>query len=341
MKYNSAISLTLLMVLAAAPTVINARDTVRWPTMNRSFNRGEPKDSFIQPTVSGEVQSGLFGCVRENGQRFHEAIDLKAIRHDRRGEAKDLVLAAMDGRVTYVNRRVERSDYGRYVVIEHMGAQPDFYTLYAHLSLIKTSVRVGVMVKSGTVLGIMGRSDRDGNIPKERAHLHFEMGLRLSNNFSAWYEGMDFDTPNYHGNFNGMNLNGFDPLEFFTRYRNGQVDTVQAYLQSLPTAYSLRVATKHTPYFIRRYPCLLTGPASDDLVGWDVEFTGFGLPVRWTPLSRDNSPGPMREGDVTLITHSPGLLKKSECINSILMEPGGVELGGSLRRTIHLLFDFR
>ncbi len=341
MRYNTAISLTLLLVLAAAPAVIDARDTVRWPTMNRSFNRGDPQDSFIQPTESGEVQSGQFGCVREDGRRFHEAIDLKAIRRDRWGEATDLVLAAMDGRVAYVNRRVEHSDYGRYVVIEHVDAQPNIYTLYAHLSLIKASIRVGVLVKAGTVLGVMGRSERDGNIPKERAHLHFEMGLRLTNNFSAWYEGKDFDTPNYHSNFNGMNLNGFDPLEFFTRYRNGQVDTVQAYLQSLPAAYRLRVSTRRTPYFIRRYPCLLTGPIGDDFVGWDVEFTGFGLPVRWTPLSREDVPGPMHDGDVTLITHSPGLLKKFKCSNGILMESGGVELGDSLRRTIQLLFDFR
>ena len=341
MRYNSAISLIFVLVLGAVPAVVKARDTVRWPTPNRSFNRGEPPGSFIQPTVSGNVQSGLFGCVREDGQRFHEAIDLKAIRRDRRGEAADLVLATMDGRVAYVNRKVERSDYGRYVVIEHVGAQPAFYTLYAHLSRIKTSVRVGAAVKAGTVLGVMGRSEREGNIPKERAHLHFEMGLRLSRNFNAWYEGKDFDTPNYHGNFNGMNLTGFDPLDFFTRYRNGQVDTVQAYLQSLPAAFSLRVATRRTPYFIRRYPCLLTGPVGDDIVGWDVEFTGFGLPVRWTPLSREDAPGLMREGDFTLISHSLALLKNSECRNGLLMRPEGVELGGSPRRTIQLLFDFR
>ena len=341
MRYNSAISLIIVLLLGSVPVVVKARDTVRWPTPNRSFNRGEPQDSFIQPTVSGKVQSGLFGCVREDGQRFHEAIDLKALRRDRRGESIDLILAVMEGRVAYVNRRVERSDYGRYVVIEHVGVQPVFYTLYAHLSRIKTSIRDGSAVKAGTVLGVMGRSERAGNIPKERAHLHFEMGLRLSNNFSAWYDGKDFDTPNYHGNFNGMNLTGFDPLDFFTRYRKGQVDTVQAYLRSLPAAYRLRVATSRTPYFIRRYPGLLTGPVGDDIVGWDIEFTGFGLPVRWTPLSREDAPGPMREGDVTLITHSPSLLKKSGCRNGLLMRPEGVELGGSQRRTIQLLFNFR
>ena len=329
------------MVQGIAPPIIRAKDTVRWPTPNHAFYRGEPSSSFIQPTESGVIESGLFGCVREDGQKFHEAIDLKALRHDSKGEAADSIVAAMNGRVVYVNRVVSRSDYGRYVVIEHFDAQPAIYTLYAHLSRVKTGVRIGTAVNAGAVLGVMGRSANGGHIPKARAHLHFEMGLRVSDNFGAWYDKMDFDTPNYHGNYNGVNLVGFDPMDFFIRYRDGRVDGIQGYVESLHVAYRLRVATGRTPSFVRRYPCLLTRPMPNErIVGWIVEFTGFGLPISWTPLVAGDLSAPISEGDVTLLSHTPSQLHKFGCRNGVVMDPGGVELGESLRRTIQLLFGF-
>ena len=37
----------------------------------RSYDPGGDVDYF-QPTVEGNVESGMFGCVRSNGHRFHE-----------------------------------------------------------------------------------------------------------------------------------------------------------------------------------------------------------------------------------------------------------------------------
>ena len=51
-----------------------------WPTPNQAFQRGEPIEAFVQPTVSGKVESGLFGCVRNDGAKFHEGLDLFPIQ---------------------------------------------------------------------------------------------------------------------------------------------------------------------------------------------------------------------------------------------------------------------
>src|SRR5690606_9660788 len=104
-------------LLVAAGGMVSAQDATRvrlelsWPTANAAYARGEPLEAFVQPTVSGEVTSGLFGCVRNDGTRFHEAVDLKPIGRDARGEPTDQVFAALDRVVRHVSRRPGLSSY--------------------------------------------------------------------------------------------------------------------------------------------------------------------------------------------------------------------------------------
>ena len=95
-----------------------------WPTPNTAFREGNPPHTFIQPTEKGTVESGLFGCVRNDGTRFHEGIDLNAVSRTGKGEAADPIFAVMDGRVVYINRSAGKSSYGRYLVIEHVASEP-------------------------------------------------------------------------------------------------------------------------------------------------------------------------------------------------------------------------
>ena len=193
-----------------------------WPTPNPAFSKGEGPEGFLQPTVSGRVISGAFGSVRDGGRRFHEGLDLKPVSRDKKGEATDSIFAAMKGVVRHVSNRPGASNYGRYVVLEHPEESPPVYTLYAHLAEIATGLEVGRAVEAGAVLGVMGRSTNGETIPKERAHLHFEIGLRMTDSFAAWYRERGFGSPNTQGLWNGMNLTGIDPLEVFTRAREGK-----------------------------------------------------------------------------------------------------------------------
>ena len=102
-----------------------------WPTSNSAFVEGRSLAHFVQPTESGKLNSALWGCVRNNGARFHEGIDLKATQKDRHGEPTDSVFAFDKGIVRYVNLDSRLSSYGRYIVIEHPHWSPGMVTLYA------------------------------------------------------------------------------------------------------------------------------------------------------------------------------------------------------------------
>jgi len=284
----------------ATPLACGAYDLV-WPTPNPAFSQQAPIETFIQPTVSGDPVSGTFGAVRTNGYRFHEGIDLKPVMpRTRKGEPTDPVYAAMDGVVVHTSTMSGKSNYGRYIVLSHKMEGVEVYTLYAHLAAVDSSIRPGVVVSAGTTIGTMGRSAAGGTIPRDRAHLHFEIGLVYGSFFQRWYDRQKFGSPNYQGNFNGMNLEGFDPLQFFHDYSDGKAGDMAGYIKSLPSGYVLRVNAAEVPEFARDNPGLLSRPIpAEGPAGWDITFTWFGLPKMLTPLARADlgaadSPGVVR-----------------------------------------------
>lgn len=325
-------------------TVAPAQETgpvvkrIVWPTPNTAFMEGLPLEDFIQPTASGRIESGLFGCVRNDGRRFHEGLDLKSIQRDRRGESTDPIFAVAQGDVVYVNSVPGHSSYGRYVVIEHTGFSVPVYTLYAHLRSINPAVRPGVRLQAGAPLGIMGRSAGGYVIPRERAHLHFEIGLRLSDDFQRYFDRQDFGSPNHHGNYSGLNLMGFDPLMFYSLLREGGFSGFATMIRGLPTAFSLEVRTTRVPDFVRRYPALLTSPLPPDgVAGWRIEFTWYGLPKQWTPLGAD-AVFSGEPGQATLLEYHPDRFEGS-CRGTIIERNGRTEMGDFLRTRLAILFD--
>ena len=267
----------LFLCLTALP--LGATDIV-WPTtMDRASIR-TPQD-YLQPTVSGKMESALFGMVREDGKRFHEGIDIRPAKTNADGEALDLVLAAMDGQVAYLNANVN-GPYGRYVVLHHAAAEIPVYTLYAHLAKIEPSLKTAQPVRRGTVIGLMGRTSAGASpITKDRSHLHFEVGLMLSRGFNRWYAAQpeNKQSPNLHGLYNGQNLIGMDPMLILGQPK---VDILAA-LRSQPTALTVGLRTNKMPDFVQYYPGLMRGDTSH-VAGWYVEFSWQGMPVRWTAL---------------------------------------------------------
>ena len=312
-----------------------------WPTPNQAFLNGEPIEAFVQPTASGEIKSGLFGCVREGGRRFHEGLDLFPIERDARGEAKDLIFSVLPGRVVYVNDRPGWSSYGRYVVVRHEGESPAFHSLYSHLASVHAGIEEGARVKAGTVLGVMGRSAGGYAIPKSRAHLHFEIGLMLSDNFENWFKRQNFKTPNRHGSWNGMNLVSVDPLGFYRAVRAGNARDFDAYLRALPVAARLRVFFGEPPAFIRNYPNLLSGKLREGkLVAWDIAFTDFGVPKSWTPrYEGEGIRG--NPGEVHILSYAPDRLKRQPCQRVLDFKGEGVVLSEQTKTALELLFGFQ
>lgn len=327
MKAFCSVLLLCVCALAAPADIV-------WPTPLEDFALGRPQESFLQPTVSGNPLSGAFGDVRSNGYRFHEGIDVRPAKRDRRGEPLDDIYAAMDGVVRCVNKVSGNSGYGKYVVLTHDGEDVEVYTLYAHLAEIDSSVAAGKRVKAGARLGKMGRS-ASYSIRREQAHLHFEIGLISSMNFDKWYYGSKkFKDKNKFGNFNGINLTGFDPLAFMNAARAGRVNSMAGYIQSLKTAFVVRVYTGATPDFVKMYPNLADNNGSD--CGWDIHFTWYGLPQKFERIKK---PDLSKKGSnqIEIIYCNPAEIKR-KCRVMLVERNGKVFITNSLVDTVARLF---
>ena len=113
----------------------------------------------------------------------HEGMDLV---HNQSSIKQVMVVAADDGTVAYVRTGCPQSSmfkhntslreggagWGNHVVLYHGDG---VYTRYAHLCPGSVKLRVGDLVKAGTVIGEMGNSGRS-----ETRHLHFEVGFKDS-----------------------------------------------------------------------------------------------------------------------------------------------------------------
>lgn len=320
----------------AVSAVASTRLEISWPTPSTAFAEGKASDTFLQHAGSGDPASGGFGGVRSNGRQFHEGLDIKPVESRRRGEATDTIFAAMDGVVRHVSPIAGKSSYGRYVVLEHPSVSPAIYTLYAHLARIDDSIREGATVSRGQTLGVMGRS-ATYTIPRSRAHLHFEMGLRMTNDFQSWYDRQGFGSPNDHGPYNGMNLFGFDPLDFYEQHREGRVVSMANYLNSLPIVATVRVATMRRPDFLERYPSLIKTDAPMLIKGWEIGFTWNGLPVQWTALDADGVAG-MRPNEVKVIDTNESLDRADRSRRMVVLRYGKLVPADDLEKVLELLF---
>jgi len=335
-------SILVFILLSIASRACAQHIEFVWPTPNNAWEQGKGIEAWAQPTVSGDPESGLFGCVRSGGSQFHEGLDIRPVSRDSRGEPTDRIFAAMAGVVRHVNAKAGESNYGRYIVIEHTGLSPAVYTLYAHLSKIESGIAPGTPVKAGQVIATMGHTGGgSSSIPRDRAHLHFEIGLRATDDFQSWYNWKKFGSPNEQGLWNGMNLMGIDPLDFMREWRTRKVDNFQQYFDRVRPVVKLRVATNRTPDFVQRYPALLQKPLPIGFVsGWEIKCNSTGLPVALTPLSASEVAG-MRSDSVQIISVEEAAVRAFRCKSLVRKHGGGYVPGSDLAMMLQQVFGLR
>ena len=329
-----------LALLAAVGARAAERVEVVWPTPNPAWSEGRSISDFLQHAGSGDPESGGFGGVRSGGAQFHEGLDMKCISRDRRGEPTDSVVAAMDGVVRHISASAGDSNYGRYIVLEHPEQTPAVYTLYAHLARIAPGLATGDRVKRGQILGTMGHSSGAHPIPRDRAHLHFEMGVMVTRDFASWYALKKFGSPNDHGLWNGMNLMGFDPLEFLNLWRAQKVNTFQDIFNRMEPAVRVRIATRRIPDFVTRYPSLLTKPMTADVAGWEIKFNWTGIPYAWTPLSVMETIG-LSPNQPKIVDVAAAIERRSRSKSLAVSRRGGWVTGKDLEIVLQQLFGVR
>lgn len=284
----------IILSLAFANLKADALELVL-PTENDHLFSGQ-LDRFymyVERTFEGEVtkpwEGGSFGFVRTpirvNGEvvltKFHEGIDIAPIKRDKAGNPLDLVMSISGGKVVHTSDIAGRSNYGRYVVVEHEWEQSKVYSLYAHLAEI--TVHIGDAVRAGSIVGRMGYTG--AGINRTRAHLHLELGFLMSLNYEDWHK-QSFASPNYHGNFNGMNLAGIDVASFFLAHRENPNLSFSEFVKSRPVQFKVAVPAKRAePEFLVRYPWTKC-PGDVTVNSWEIGFSATGHVISFTPSSR-------------------------------------------------------
>ena len=302
----------LWAILLASPIIVSIAGTptfqLSWPTPNPAFARGMGYSAFLQKTgPDKEFSSGAFGCVRNNGYKFHEGLDLYPVKRDPKGKAEDSIFAITDGIVTHINATAGYSAYGKYVVLEHKNLTPSLYSLYAHLDSISPNLKIGSKVSIAQVIGKMGNSSSGYRIPLNRSHLHFEIGLRLTNKFQNWYNKKRFSSKNRHGNYSGFNLVGIDPIQFYSEYKKKSFATPADFLRALSPSVVVQVKTDKTPDFVTRYPSLSVVKKSNNSNGWKATFGPYGIPLLIEPVTKPIGP---KEKQIQILSFNPESQKK-------------------------------
>ena len=285
-----------LGLLFLAVTAVRAEETpldLALPTDNTALLRGDDAAFYqvIERNLHGVIsypwQGGQYGFVRDPVEtaggsvytRFHEGMDIRPLRRDARGEPLDDVRAIAEGTVVYTNSAAGASNYGRYVVLEHRWGGCPYYSLYGHLSTI--AVEAAKRVRQGDKLGVMGHTG--SGLTRERAHVHLELNLLLSDHFAEWHDTFFKNDPNRHGIYNGLNLAGLDIARFYIALRRNSALTIPAFLAHEEIFY--KVIVPNSPHFElpARYPWMIERVPNEKPVSWEIGFARSGLPLRLTP----------------------------------------------------------
>ena len=283
---------------AQSPTAKSNPQKIVLPTTNDYIFRGEGEKfyMYVHRNFEGKKSkawtAGKYGFVRNLkrtedgviGTRFHEGIDIKPLKRDRSNKPLDDIKSIAAGTVAYTNTSSARSNYGKYVVIEHLWKCGPIYSLYAHLTSV--SVKPGEHVSQGQSVGQMGYTGAGLN--RERSHLHLELNLLLSERFTDWHDKY-LGGKNYHGAHNGMNLAGLDIAGFYIAQKRDPSMTLPRFVRSQPVYYKVTLPRKpkgKAMGILRRYPWLIQGEAKTSSPSWEISFTASGLPVAVTPSMR-------------------------------------------------------
>ena len=153
------------------------------------------------------------------------------------------------------------------------------------------------MVRQGQKIARMGHTGT--GIDRERSHVHLEINLMLNTGFDHLVAVADPGDPNKHGNYNGLNLSGFDVARFYLALRDHPDLTIPDFFAQEEVYFRALVpAGAQPPDLLRLYPWLGNSPvtagkpiaagtpapaAATQPAAWEISFTRAGLPLRVLP----------------------------------------------------------
>jgi peptidoglycan LD-endopeptidase LytH len=265
------------------------------PTANHALFEKGGEEKFFVGTIGKPWVTGTFGCVRSGGWQMHEGLDIRCLQRDGHGESTDPVLATADGTVVYISSRPSLSNYGNYLILQHQVEGLEIYSLYAHLREIRQDLKVGQSVKTGETVAIMGRTTNTRqSISKDRAHLHFELNLLVSDRFASWYKQTFPGQRNDHGGWNGQNLLGIDPrVVLLTEHEADARFSLLTFLQGQTELCRVFVRKTYFPW-LKRYGLLVRpNPRAEKegVAGYEIALNFNGVPFELIPRAASEMSG--------------------------------------------------
>ncbi|HEY1173299.1 MAG TPA: M23 family metallopeptidase [Verrucomicrobiae bacterium] len=328
---------TLLALLILLPASLNAQPFIL-PSPNRAIYDPEGVTKYFAPTPGRDWRSGTFGCVRSEGWQMHEGIDILPLNRDKKGEPTDDVWAAADGTVAYINRKVALSNYGNYIILKHNIEGLEVYTLYAHLASVRSDLKIGQPVKSREVIGLMGRTANTRQaITKDRAHLHFEINFMVNDRFSEWHKSYLPGQRNDHGDWNGQNLIGVDPLEVLReQHKDGSRYSFLNYIRNQRELCRIVVRDNKFPWLARYIRLVRRNPLAEKsgIAGYEIALNYNGLPFQLIPRSAMEIPGKAR---IQLLSVNAEEQAKHPCRRLVSKKGNQWELTATGQKLIDLL----
>ena len=328
----------LLALLFSHSANLFAQEPFQFPTANHYLYERGSELKFFAPTAPDKPwTSGSFGCVRNDGQRLHEGLDILHLQTGKRGEPADPVMATADGTVVYFSMKPSLSNYGNYLVIRHIVEGVEIYSLYAHLSAIQPGVVVGKNVKQGEVIATMGQTSNAEAIAKDRAHVHFELNVLVNDNFAAWFKKASTGERNDHGEWNGQNLNGLDPREILLQEHNPNGNfSLLNYIRSQTELCRVLVRATNFPY-LKRYPMLvLRNPVAEKegVAGYEIALNFNGVAFALMPRAASEIKSPAK---FQLLSVNEAEEKANPCRHLVARRNGRWQLANEGLRELELL----
>jgi len=200
---------------------------------------------------------------------------------DSAGRPLDLVKSIGKGKVIYVNDSAGASNYGRYIVVEHDWGSGKFFSIYAHLSKVQSTV--GQLVNAGSVIAKMGYTG--AGINRERAHLHLELNVMAQRGYQDWHAHY-FGSKNYHGIYNGLNMNGLDVSKALIKSNSNKGLKITDFIKTIPTYFKVTVPRKGELDIAARYPWIRKGNHSASTPSWEISYAASGFPLAVSPSMR-------------------------------------------------------
>jgi murein DD-endopeptidase MepM/ murein hydrolase activator NlpD len=313
-----------------------AQSPFQFPTANQYLYTPGAELKFFAPTEPDKPwTSGSFGCVRDYGRRMHEGLDIRHLQTDRRGEPTDPVMATADGTVMYISTRPSLSNYGNYIVIQHLIDGIQIYSLYAHLSAVRAGLQPGAQVKAGDVIATMGRTSNAETIGKWRAHVHFELNVFVNENFASWWRQTSPGERNDHGEWNGQNLNGLDVRQILLQEHDGKFDLLN-FLRGQTELCRVLVRATNFPY-LKRYPMLvLKNPVADreGVAGYEVALNFNGVAFALMPRAASEF---KNQAKFQLLSVNAPEAMANPCRALVVRRGGRWQLGNEGLREVELL----